>query len=169
MRRSKQQNKQSFRTGAVQQGPAYGAISPPITVFIVRSGQFRLCSAELWHCLPRRFLSTFRINCSENSVISCLGNHKLVGGLSEHSCRVEDRLCGLVVRIPGRRAGGPGFDSGRFQIFWVALGLERGPLISCEDKWEATWKKSSGSGLENWDHATPLYPQKLALNVAQSL
>jgi hypothetical protein len=31
------------------------------------------------------------------------------------------------------------------------LGLERGPLSPCEDKWGATWKKSSGSGLENWD------------------
>jgi hypothetical protein len=34
------------------------------------------------------------------------------------------------------------------QIFWVAVGLERGPL---EDKWGATWNKSSGSGVENWD------------------
>jgi hypothetical protein len=30
------------------------------------------------------------------------------------------------------------------------VGLERGPLSPCEDKWGATWKKSSGSGLENW-------------------
>jgi hypothetical protein len=29
--------------------------------------------------------------------------------------------------------------------------LERGPLSPCESKWVATWKKSSGSGLENWD------------------
>jgi hypothetical protein len=38
-----------------------------------------------------------------------------------------------------------------FQIFWVAVGLEWGPLSPCESKWGATWKKSSGSGLENWD------------------
>jgi hypothetical protein len=54
------------------------------------------------------------------------------------------------------------------------VGLERGPLSPWEDKWGATWKKSSGSSPENWDywpwgirradHATPLYPQKLALN-----
>jgi hypothetical protein len=37
------------------------------------------------------------------------------------------------------------------QIFWVAVGLERGPLSPCESKWGATWKKSSDSGLENWD------------------
>jgi hypothetical protein len=46
---------------------------------------------------------------------------------------------------------GPGFDSRRYQIFWVAVGLKQGPLSPCEDKWGATWKKSSGSGLENWD------------------
>jgi hypothetical protein len=27
------------------------------------------------------------------------------------------------------------------------VGLERGPLIPCEDKWGATWKKSNVSGL----------------------
>jgi hypothetical protein len=31
------------------------------------------------------------------------------------------------------------------------VGLEQGPLSSCEDKWGATWKKSSGPSLENWD------------------
>jgi hypothetical protein len=44
-----------------------------------------------------------------------------------------------------------GFDSRFYQIFWVAVGLERGPLSPCESKWGATWKKRSGSGLENWD------------------
>jgi hypothetical protein len=29
--------------------------------------------------------------------------------------------------------------------------LERGPLSPCESKSGTTWKKSSGSGLENWD------------------
>jgi hypothetical protein len=53
-------------------------------------------------------------------------------------------------------------------------GSGTGSTQSREDKWGATWKKSSGSGLENldwqpWgirraDHATSLYPQKLALN-----
>jgi hypothetical protein len=45
----------------------------------------------------------------------------------------------------------PGFNSQRCQFFWVTVSLEHGPLSSCEDKWGATWKKSSGSGLENWD------------------
>ena len=40
----------------------------------------------------------------------------------------EDRLCGLVVRVSGYRYRGLGFDSRRYQIFWVVVGLERGPL-----------------------------------------
>jgi hypothetical protein len=36
-----------------------------------------------------------------------------------------DRLCGLVVRVSGYRYR---FDSRRYQIFWVVVGLERGPL-----------------------------------------
>jgi hypothetical protein len=39
-----------------------------------------------------------------------------------------DRLCGLVVRVPGYRSTGPGFDSRRYQILWEVVGLERGPL-----------------------------------------
>jgi hypothetical protein len=34
----------------------------------------------------------------------------------------------ILVRIRGYRSRGPGFDSRRFQIFWEAAGLERGPL-----------------------------------------
>jgi hypothetical protein len=36
-------------------------------------------------------------------------------------------LCGLVVRVPGYRSRGPGFDSRCYQIFW-GVGPERGPL-----------------------------------------
>jgi hypothetical protein len=48
------------------------------------------------------------------------GKGKVIPGL--------DRLCVLVVRVSGYRCRGPGFDSLRFQIFWEAVGLERGPL-----------------------------------------
>ena len=41
---------------------------------------------------------------------------------------VRDRLCGLVVRVSGYRYRGLGFDSRRYQIFLVVVGLERGPL-----------------------------------------
>jgi hypothetical protein len=40
----------------------------------------------------------------------------------------EDRLCGLVIRVPGYRSRGPGFDSRLYQIFWEVVGVERGPL-----------------------------------------
>jgi hypothetical protein len=43
-------------------------------------------------------------------------------------------LCGLVARAPGCYPRGPGFDSRRYQIFWVAEGLERGPVNPYEDK-----------------------------------
>ena len=39
-----------------------------------------------------------------------------------------DRLCDLVIRVSGYKYRGPGFDPRRYQIFWVAVGLERGPL-----------------------------------------
>jgi hypothetical protein len=38
------------------------------------------------------------------------------------------RLCGLVVRVPGYRSRGPGFDYRRYQIFCQVVGLQRGPL-----------------------------------------
>ena len=40
----------------------------------------------------------------------------------------KDRLCVLVVRVSGYRYRGLGFDSRRYQIFLVAVGLERGTL-----------------------------------------
>jgi hypothetical protein len=40
---------------------------------------------------------------------------------------MRDRLCSLVVRFPAADRG-PGFYSQRNQIFWVAVGQERGPL-----------------------------------------
>jgi hypothetical protein len=38
-----------------------------------------------------------------------------------------DRLCGLVVRVPGYRSRGPGSISGATR-FSEVVGLERGPL-----------------------------------------
>jgi hypothetical protein len=83
-----------------------------------------------------------------------------------------DRLCGLVVRVPGYRSRGTGFDSRRYQSFWDVVGLERGPLSLVSTIEELLGTNSSGSGLENreygrrdplrWPRGT-LYPQKLAL------
>jgi hypothetical protein len=44
----------------------------------------------------------------------------------------------------GYRPRGPGFDSRRLQMFWEAVGLERGllSLVSTREyNWGATWKK----------------------------
>ena len=66
-----------------------------------------------------------------------------------------DLLCGLVVRVSGYKYRGPGFDPHRYQIFWVVVGLERGPLSLVNlvrPIWVATWmKKVAAPGLENRD------------------
>jgi hypothetical protein len=52
-----------------------------------------------------------------------------------------DRLCGLVVRVPGYRSGDPGFDSLRYEIFWEVVGLERDPLTLVSTTEELTeWR-----------------------------
>jgi hypothetical protein len=57
-----------------------------------------------------------------------------------------DRLCVLVVRVPGYRSRNPGFDSRRYQIFWEVVGLERGQLSLVRITEELLEWKSSGSG-----------------------
>jgi hypothetical protein len=59
--------------------------------------------------------------------------------------------CGLVVRVPGYRSRGPGFDSRRYQIFCKIVDLERGPLSLVRIIEELLEWKNSGSGLENRD------------------
>jgi hypothetical protein len=63
-----------------------------------------------------------------------------------------DRLCGLVIRVSGYRSRGPGLNSRRFQIFWEAAGLERGPLSFVRAIEELLGRNSSGSGQENRDY-----------------
>jgi hypothetical protein len=83
-----------------------------------------------------------------------------------------DRLCGLLVRVPGYRSRGPGFNSRRYQIFWEVVGLERGSLSLVRITEELLERKSSGSGsrkprILQWDPLRwprdTLYPLKLAL------
>jgi hypothetical protein len=64
---------------------------------------------------------------------------------------VTDRLCGIVVRVPGYRSRGPGFDS-TTRCFWEVVGLERGPLSLVSTTEELLGRKSRGSGLENRDY-----------------
>jgi hypothetical protein len=64
------------------------------------------------------------------------------------------------------------FDSRCYQIFWVAVGLERGPLSLVSTIEELLGRNSSGFGLENQEYShgdllrwprDTLHPQKLAL------
>jgi hypothetical protein len=57
-----------------------------------------------------------------------------------------DCLCGLVVRGPGYRSKGSGFDSRGYQIFWEVVGQEWGPLSLVRMTEELLEWKSSGSG-----------------------
>jgi hypothetical protein len=59
---------------------------------------------------------------------------------------VYDRLCGLVIRVPGYKSRGSGFDSQGYKIFWEVVGLERGPLNLERITEELLEWKSSGSG-----------------------
>jgi hypothetical protein len=51
-----------------------------------------------------------------------------------------------VVRVPGYRCRGPGFDSRHYQIFWEVVVLERGPLSLVRIIEDLLEWKSSGSG-----------------------
>jgi hypothetical protein len=59
---------------------------------------------------------------------------------------MRDRLCCLVVRVPGYRSRGPRFDSRLYQIFWKVVGLEWGPLSHVSITEELFEWKSSDSG-----------------------
>jgi hypothetical protein len=63
------------------------------------------------------------------------------------TCLLLYHLCDLVVRFPGCRPRGPGFDCGRYQTFWIAVGLERRPFSFVRINEERLERKSSGSGL----------------------
>jgi hypothetical protein len=65
-----------------------------------------------------------------------------------------DHLCGLVVRVPGYRSRGPGFNSQCYQVFREVVGLEQRPLSLVSTTEELLERKSNSSGLENreYDH-----------------
>jgi hypothetical protein len=97
-----------------------------------------LFSLSLFNLIIRIMLSVFYVGIYWFNFFFCFCVHLSV-----------DRLCGLVVRVPGYRSRGPGFDSRLYQIFWEVVGLERGPLSLVRIIEELLEWKNSGSGLEN--------------------
>jgi hypothetical protein len=82
-----------------------------------------------------------------------------------------------VVRVPGYRSRGPGFDSRHYQILWEVVGLEQGPLSLVSTIEELLGRNNSGSGQESREYGRRnplcwprniLYPQKLALTLPTS-
>jgi hypothetical protein len=80
-----------------------------------------------------------------------------------------DRLCDLVARLPCYSRRGPGFDFRRYQIFGVAVNLERGPLSLVRINEGLLERKISDSGVENWDLTAvgvpPRWPHDTPLSV----
>jgi hypothetical protein len=117
------------------------------------------------------FCVTFRRNACSHDIM-LLFHFPECGFYLGHKC-LFPRLCGLVVRVSGYRYRGPWFDSRRYQIFWVAVGLEQVHSASWGQLRSYLNKEVAAPGLENRDltavgiccadHVTPLYPQKLAL------
>ena len=81
----------------------------------------------------------------------------------------SDRLCGLVVRVSGYRYRCPGFDSRHCQIF-LSLLVSLLRSIELKSSGSRSRKQSlTAVGTRCADHATPLYPQKLALTSRRPL
>jgi hypothetical protein len=62
------------------------------------------------------------------------------------------------------------FDSRRYHIFWVVVGLERDPLSLVSTTEELLGRNSSGSGLDKWEYGRrnpPLWPRsgKFGINL----
>jgi hypothetical protein len=86
-----------------------------------------------------------------------------------------DRLCCLVVTVPGYRPRVLGLDSQSYQIFSEEVGLEGGPfsLVRINEELRerevaAPVQKTeiNGRGSSRADHATALYTLKLAFKFA---
>jgi hypothetical protein len=63
-----------------------------------------------------------------------------------HVC--QDRLCGLVVRLPAYRSIGPGLDFRSYKIFRELVDLERGLLRLVRIIEELLERNGSGSDIE---------------------
>jgi hypothetical protein len=57
-----------------------------------------------------------------------------------------DRLCGIVVKVPGYKSRDHGFDYQRYHIFRQVVGLEQGPISLARITEDLLEWKSSGFG-----------------------
>jgi hypothetical protein len=65
---------------------------------------------------------------------------------------MQYHLCGLVVRVPGYRSGGLGFDSRALQEKKKEVGLEWSPLSLVSTTEELLERNISDSGLGNREY-----------------
>jgi hypothetical protein len=85
--------------------------------------------------------------------------------LSIYICSL-DHLCGLVIRVPGYRSRGSGFDSWRSQIFWEVLDLEQVLLSLVRINEEPLGRNRRGSNLETQINGCMPLPAKIDTNFA---
>jgi hypothetical protein len=107
--------------------------------------------------LEKRMVSRISINVVSSSQVS---SYQKIQVWMVHVSKYDilhlvthcDRLCGLVVRILGYRSGGPGSIPSTTRK--KSSGSGTGSTQPREYNWGATWEKSSGSCLENWEYGS---------------
>jgi hypothetical protein len=87
-----------------ESAPVYSSVA-----LLLMSVQTYICIifVAIWKLFRRLGLLILLIHISKRFAYFC---QFMLGG---------DRLCGLVVRVPGYRSRGPRFDSRRYQICWI--------------------------------------------------
>jgi hypothetical protein len=120
------------------------------------------CDRNFWAKLYLNILSFFTVflHNGKNYNRASIG---YLFHLLKNTLRI-DRLCGLVVRVPGYRSKDPEFDSRPYQIVWEVVGLKRSPrsLVRITEELRE-WKNSgfgsrkstlTAMGIRCADHAT---------------
>jgi len=100
-------------------------------------------AVEMWRVLATHFIRRLPLHFSSRAsqcAITFQLDSTTTFNIYKFDMVITIGLC--VVRVSGYKYRGPGFDPRRYQIFWVVVGLERGPLNlvrSIEELLE--WKK----------------------------
>jgi hypothetical protein len=101
--------------------------------------------------VQQQSLTKFRVTFHTNALrlraqeIARQAKQEMKGKGKLHSLSTFDSLCGLVVRVPGYRSRGPGFNSD----FLISSEYRTGYIQPHEDnRGDKNERKNSGSGLE---------------------